>query len=104
MLLAMGLQATFSSRHAKGPFLFLQLGKKKKKKKERKKQVSLSFSAFPFHFSFPLVQDLNSLNITKLVSVGALVAITKLLIQVLATVITCFPYQQVLPKNAYIVS
>ena len=103
MLLAMGLQATFSSRHAKGPFLFLQLGKKKKKK-ERKKQVSRSFSAFPFHFYFHLVQDLNSFNITKLVSVGALVAITKLLIQVPTTVITCFPYQQVLPKNAYIVS
>ena len=100
MLLAMGLQATFSSRHAKGPFLFLQLGKKKKKKET---SISL-FLCFSLSFSFPLVQDLNSLNITKLVSVGALVATTKLLIQVLTTVITCFPYQQVLPKNAYIVS
>ena len=88
------LQVTFSSRHAECPFLFLQLGKRKKKKKE----VSFSFSAFSFHFSFLVVQDLNSLNITKLVSVGALVATTKLLIQVLTIVITCFPYQQVLPK------
>ena len=72
----------------------MQLGKRKKKKKK----VSLSFSAFSFHFSFLVVQDLNSLNIAKLVSVGALVATTKLLIQVLTIVIACFPYQQVLPK------
>lgn len=65
------------------------------------KQTSLTlcFSVYPFISHFSLVQDLNSVFITKLVFVDSLIATTKLLIQILPIVMTCFPNVQVVPKT-----